>query len=95
MPEGGNPCSKDMGAPGETSKTVSEIALRNLNGGVETEKIKSEKGYTVPDEDTGSLFCIKVKSGTLVAAQGECGALPQAHQAQEISTSSVATSTNP
>lgn len=74
---------------------------------IETEKIKSQKGYTVPDEDTGNLFCIKVKSGALVAAEGECGA-PQSGSSTNYesgnestntetasSTETVATSTSP
>ncbi|MBI2640559.1 MAG: hypothetical protein HYW91_01575 [Candidatus Sungbacteria bacterium] len=66
---------------------------------IETEKIKSQKGYTVPDEDTGAPFCIKVKSGALVAAQGECGSTqaptqqPTSLPVEEDSATTTATNT--
>lgn len=61
--------SKILGMDGKWSLDENgKLVVREI----ETEKIKSQKGYTVPDEDTGIPYCIKVKSGALVAAEGKC-----------------------
>lgn len=60
---------------------------------IETQKIKSQKGYAVPDEDTGDIYCIKVKSGLLVAVKGECGSLSTSGSPSTSSGDKVASTT--